>query len=199
MVAPDRLHAYDEAAPSADRTETATFALGCFWGPDATLGARPGVVKTRVGYAGGETADPTYRDLGRHSEAVQVTFDPREVGFADLLDVAVAGHDPRNQPHKRQYQNVLFYRDGDGDQRATIEDRLSSLTVRDVQTRVEPLDEFHLAEPYHQKYSLRSEQALWSAFEDAGYEEADVRESPAAAKLNADAAGKRLRDCPLVA
>src|SRR6056297_2299392 len=57
-------------APTA--TETATFGMGCFWGPDARFGAMPGVVRTRVGYAGGTTPDPTYHDLGDHTEVVQI-------------------------------------------------------------------------------------------------------------------------------
>ena len=66
----------DDAAPPSSATDTATFGLGCFWGPDARFGAMEGVVRTRVGYAGGTTPEPTYHDLGDHTEAVQVEYDP---------------------------------------------------------------------------------------------------------------------------
>ncbi|WP_123539131.1 peptide-methionine (S)-S-oxide reductase MsrA [Halosimplex salinum] len=188
MTDPDRIVAYDERAPSPAETETATFALGCFWGPDATFGAREGVVRTRVGYAGGEKADPTYHDLGGHSEAVQVDFDPETVSFEELVDLAIANHDPRNQPEKRQYQRVLFFEAAE--QREAIDERLGRLDLDRVETRVEPLAGFHAAEPYHQKFNLRSKRAIQSAFEDAGYDDEAVRESPAAAKLNAHVTGK---------
>lgn len=190
----DRIRAFDDAAPDPGETETATFALGCFWGPDATFGAREGVVRTRVGYAGGTATDPTYHDIGDHSETVQVDYDPDVISFEDLVDVAVDQHSPRHQPSKRQYQNVLFHESDE--ERETIESALDDLTYDDVKTRVEPLDSFTLAETYHQKYNLRSKRAILAAFEEAGYDDADVRESPAAAKLNAHVAG---HDVPQVA
>jgi peptide-methionine (S)-S-oxide reductase len=184
---PDEIRAFDAAAPAPEDTETATFALGCFWGPDVTYGAVEGVVRTRVGYAGGTHEGPTYHDLGDHSEAIQVEYDPTVVSFADLVDVAVANHDPRSQSRKRQYQSVLFFESER--ERGAIETRLAEIPVP-VETRVEPLDTFHLAEDYHQKYNLRSDAARLAAFEDAGYDEAAIRDSPAAARLNAAVAGK---------
>ena len=188
MTDAETVVAYDDSMPSPGETETATFALGCFWGPDATFGAMEGVVRTRVGYAGGSTPDPTYHDIGDHSEAVQVEYDPAVVSFADLVEWAVEEHSVRHQPRKRQYQHVLFY--ADGAQRRTIENRLDALAVDEVRTRVEGLSSFTNAEDYHQKYNLRSKRAVLNAFEAAGYDDADVRDSPAAAKLNARAAGK---------
>ena len=206
---PDDIRAFDTAAPTREDTETATFALGCFWGPDVTFGAVEGVVRTRVGYAGGTHENPTYHDLGDHSEAIQVDYDPAVVSFASLVDVAVANHDPRRQPRKRQYQSVLFFESGSGSEseregevdgggestpgKETIEARLAEIPVT-VETRVEPLDGFLLAEDYHQKYNLRSDRALLSAFEAADYDDAAIRDSPAAAKLNAAVAGKDVPD-----
>ncbi|HKL87365.1 MAG TPA: peptide-methionine (S)-S-oxide reductase, partial [Salinibacter sp.] len=62
-------------------TILATFALGCFWRPDALFGALDGVVRTRVGYAGGTTATPSYDDIGDHIEAVQVEYDPSALDY----------------------------------------------------------------------------------------------------------------------
>jgi peptide-methionine (S)-S-oxide reductase len=199
---PDRIRAYDDAAPDADETAAATFALGCFWGPDATFGAHEGVVRTRVGYAGGTTSGPTYHDIGDHSEAVQVEYDTDVTSFATLVDVAVDEHDPRRQPGKRQYQSVLFY--GSPAEREAVEERLTDLAVTGeavetrVETRVERLASFTLAETYHQKYNLRNKRAVLHSFEEAGYDDAAIRDSPAAAKLNAHVAGKRVPEAAAV-
>ncbi len=190
-MGPDDIRAFDESVPAREETDTATFALGCFWGPDVTFGGHEGVVRTRVGYAGGMHDDPTYHDMGDHSEAVQVDYDPAAVSFAELVAVAVANHDPRRQPRERQYQSVLFFESED--ERATVETRLDDIPVS-VETRVEPLEGFHLAETYHQKYNLRSDTTLVGAFDEAGYDDADLRESAAAARLNAVVAGNDVPD-----
>ena len=189
---PSTIEAYDRQAPPRASTETATFALGCFWGPDARFGALDGVVRTRVGYAGGTTADPTYHDLGDHTEAFQVDYDPDVRSFESLLDLAFRGHDHTRQPSKRQYQHVVFA--STAAQADTIRSYLDArgLTREGIATRIEGLSRFHLAEDYHQKHSLRGRQSLLNTFEQAGYDDADLRESPAAAKLNGYAAGRDL-------
>lgn len=181
---------YDERAPDPDETETATFALGCFWGPDATFGALDGVVRTRVGYAGGSKPDPTYHALGDHSEAVQVDYDPDVVDYADLLAVAFDNHDPRSQPAKRQYQNAVFYETEA--EHAAVDEFLrgSDWPADAVETRIERLEAFHVAEEYHQTFHLSSSPGLLRPFEEADYDDGALRESPAAAKVNAHAAGK---------
>ncbi|MFC6954190.1 peptide-methionine (S)-S-oxide reductase [Halorubellus litoreus] len=182
------VQAYDERAPAPSETRTFTAALGCFWGPDAAFGTLPGVVRTRVGYAGGTDPNPTYERIGDHSEVVQVDYDPGETTFAALVDEAIGLHDPTRQPAKRQYHHVLFFERER--EREAIEDALDALEVPSVETRVEPLDSFALAEPYHQKFNLRGKRWATDAFDDADYDRTDVRESPAAAKLNAVLAGR---------
>lgn len=93
-------------------TETATLAMGCFWGPEALFGALPGVVRTRTGYAGGTASDPTYRHMGDHTETVEVDFDPAVLAYDDILRVFWNGHRPENiNSYKgRQYQSMLLYR-----------------------------------------------------------------------------------------
>ena len=189
---PSTIEAYDRRAPPPESTETATFALGCFWGPDGRFGALDGVVRTRVGYAGGRKSEPTYHDLGDHTEAFQVDFDPEQRSFESLLDLAFRGHDPTRQPSKVQYQNIVFA--STAEQADVIASYLDSrgMTRERIATRVEQLQRFHPAEAYHQKHSLRGRQSLLNTFEQAGYDDVDIRESPAAAKLNGYAAGRDL-------
>jgi peptide-methionine (S)-S-oxide reductase len=190
---------YDRAAPSSDETETATSALGCFWGPDAQFGAKDGVVRTRVGYAGGTDPGPTYRDIGDHTEVVQVDYDPDRIGYDDLLAAVFESHSPHHQPRKTQYQHIVFHETSE--QRDALDAFLDreGLAADAIETRIESLDRFYPAENYHQKFRIDSKRWLTDPFEEAGYDEVDVRESPAAAKLNAYAAGHDLPDgCGLV-
>lgn len=188
-LTPTLLREYDRAAPTGDETETATFGLGCFWGPAARFGALAGVVRTRVGYAGGTKPDPTYHALGDHTEVFQADFDPTETTYTDLLRVAFRNHAPNRQPSKRQYQNVVLV--ATADQRAALEEFLAATgrTADDIETRVERLGRFTPAEDYHQKHSLRARPALSDAFEAADYDDEALRESPAAATLNGHAGG----------
>ena len=180
---------HDRAAPDPSETETATFGLGCFWGPDARFGALEGVVRTRVGYAGGTRADPSYQALGDHTEVFQVDFDPGRMSYRTLAERALDAHDPNRQVRKTQYQNVVFA--ATAAQRkalaAVLEER--GLETDAIGTRIERLDRFYPAEDYHQKHSLRGTPGLRSVFNELGYDDAELRESPAAAKLNGHAAG----------
>ncbi|TQQ79430.1 peptide-methionine (S)-S-oxide reductase MsrA [Halonotius roseus] len=188
------IEAYDRDAPSSEATETATFALGCFWGPDAQFGALDGVVRTRVGYAGGTKTDPTYHDLGDHTEAFQVDYDPETRSFAELLDLVFRSHDPNQQTRKTQYQNIVFI--ASADQRETLTDYLDAngYTADGIATRIEQFSRFYPAEDYHQKYNLRNKRSIMNSFEDAGYDDEAIRESPAAAKLNGHVVGHEISD-----
>lgn len=195
MLTPAVVQEYDEAAPSPAATETAAFGLGCFWGPDAQFGALDGVVRTRVGYAGGTTPEPTYHDLGDHTEVVQVDYDPGVVSYRELVGLALRSHDLDRQPGTRQYQHVVLTT---GDQRAVVDEVLAERgrDAAGVATRVEPLSSFTVAEPYHQKHALRGG-GVPDAFE--GYDDRRLRESPAAATLNGHARGHDLPDDDLSA
>ena len=189
-LTPTDVREYDERA--GEPTETATFALGCFWGPDAEFGAVDGVVRTRVGYAGGTKRDPSYHALGDHTEAFQVDFDPAVVSYTELVERAFQRHDPHSQTRTTQYQNVIFA--ATADQRDALAASLDAngFTADEIDTRIERLSQFHLAEDYHQKHSLRGEDRLLNAFTEAGYDDDAIRESPAAAVVNAHAAGQEV-------
>lgn len=135
-----------------------TLGMGCFWGPEALFGHLPGVRRTRVGYAGGTTPSPTYRELGDHSETVEVEFDTAHLPLEEVLDVFWGNHHPTNiNGYKgRQYQSLLFYRSEE--QREIIE-RVKGQKEREKSERLEtdvlPFDAFHPAEERHQKYYLK--------------------------------------------
>jgi peptide-methionine (S)-S-oxide reductase len=110
-----------------------------------------------VGYAGGTTKGPTYHDLGDHSEAVQIDFDPSRMSYRELLEIFWKSHDPTRGSWSRQYRQAIFYHN-ELQRKAAIEtrDRLASETKRRIATEIEPYSGFHLAEDYHQKHSLRA-------------------------------------------
>ena len=103
-------------------TETATFGAGCFWGVEAAFRQIKGVSATAVGYEGGNTINPTYKDVCTdrtgHAEVVQVEFDPAQVSYNDLLSVFWANHDPTQLNRQgpdfgTQYRTVVFYHSPD--------------------------------------------------------------------------------------
>ncbi len=132
--------------------QTAVFAMGCFWQPQKSFDQLPGVISTRVGYAGGTTPNPTYHDLGDHTESVEVTYDPNELSYADLLQRFWQWHDA-TQPQITQYQSAIFAVSDDQLEEAkrSRADRQEG-SSRNITTRVERSKAFHEAEDYHQKY-----------------------------------------------
>lgn len=186
---PTAIREYDAQAPASEMTETATFGVGCFWGPDAQFGALDGVARTRVGYAGGTKVDPTYHSLGDHTEVFQLDFDPDIISYTDLLNRVFQSHNPRSQTRKTQYQNIVLTETAA--QQNAVEEFLQTrgLSADAIDTRIEQLSQFSPAEDYHQKYTLRSKRTFMNAFEELGYDGTQLRESPAAAKLNGYASG----------
>lgn len=140
----------------------ALFAAGCFWGVEADFRTIPGVLDTAVGYAGGTTHNPSYRqvcsDTTGHAEAVEVTYDADRVSYDRLLDAFWSLHDPTQ--HNRQgpdvgtqYRSVIFYTDDE--QRAAAERSRSAAAPRfprPIATEIVPATTFYKAEDYHQRY-----------------------------------------------
>lgn len=143
-------------------TEKATFGAGCFWGVEARFAEVPGVTETAVGYAGGHTANPTYRDVCTdetgHAEVVDLTFDPQKVSYEELVRLFFQLHDPtqlnRQGPdYGTQYRSVVFYHSPE--QKATAErvrDEFQKLISKKIVTLIEAAPVFYRAEDYHQKY-----------------------------------------------
>ncbi|MBT3201106.1 MAG: peptide-methionine (S)-S-oxide reductase MsrA [Phycisphaerales bacterium] len=142
----------------------AIFAAGCFWGVEAAFRSVQGVSDAKVGYIGGTTVDPTYKQVCTgttgHAEAVQVTFDPSVVSYGQLLDVFWGCHNPttlnRQGPDRgAQYRSAIFFCDPDQQKLAEASrDNLQSsgkFSERIV-TEITQAEEFYLAEEYHQRY-----------------------------------------------
>lgn len=144
--------------------EMATFGAGCFWGVEAAFRQVPGVVATTVGYEGGRTTDPTYRDVCSHTtghaEAVQVEYDPTRVTYDRLLEVFWDEHDPtqlnRQGPDVGdQYRSVIFFHTPE--QRAAAEASKTAQAAsgrhrKPIVTQIVPAETFYRAEDYHQQY-----------------------------------------------
>jgi methionine-S-sulfoxide reductase len=173
----------DASAPAY--TETATLALGCFWAPDARFGSLDGVVRTRVGYAGGTLENPTYHNLGDHTETIQVDYDPTQLSYEQLLEVYWDSHNPTRQPWSRQYMYMIFYHNSE--QRALAmeskQTEEASLGCQ-VYTEILPFSEFYLAEDYHQKYHLQQVPDFMEELASIYPNFADFMDSTAVARIN---------------
>jgi len=145
--------------------QTATFAGGCFWGVEDAFRRLPGVVATRVGYAGGQTDHPTYRQVcshtSGHAEAIEVVFDPARASYEDLVTAFLVDiHDPTQLNRQGpdigdQYRSAIFVRDAA--QRETAERVLARLRAESrsrhpIVTEVADAPRFWEAEEYHQQY-----------------------------------------------
>ena len=151
--------------------EKATFGAGCFWGVEAAFRTVKGVVSTQVGYSGGRTPAPTYEQVcsGRtgHTEAVEVTYDPTQVSYDDLLRVFWENHDPTT-PNRQgpdvgeQYRSAIFFHSPE--QEAAAKASVASLEAakrfrRPIVTEIVPAGPFYRAEEYHQQYLEKRGQA----------------------------------------
>lgn len=148
-------------------TETATFAAGCFWGVEEAFRRTPGVVDVEVGYTGGTTEQPSYKEVCTgttgHAEAVRVEFDPERISYDGLLDVFWSIHDPTQRNRQgpdvgTQYRSAIFAHDEDQERAARAsKDRLEAdgRFPRPIATGIEPAGPFWRAEEYHQRYYER--------------------------------------------
>jgi peptide-methionine (S)-S-oxide reductase len=147
----------------SEATEKAILAGGCFWGMQDLFRKIPGVVSSRVGYAGGDVTNATYRNHGTHAEAIELTFDPEQVSYRDLLEFFFQIHDPTTV--NRQGNDIgTSYRSGiyyvDDEQRRVAEETIAEVDASGVWpgkvvTEVKPAGPFWEAEPEHQDYLER--------------------------------------------
>ena len=133
---------------------------GCFWGLQDLIRTQPGVISTRVGYAGGSEPNPTYQNHTGHAEVVEIEYDTDKTSFRKLLDFFFQIHNPttlNQQGNDRgtSYRSVIFYANEDEKQQAIDFIDIVNQSARwhdPVVTSIEPLGTFYEAESYHQDY-----------------------------------------------
>ncbi len=144
------------------KMEKAVFAAGCFWGVEAIFQELDGVAETTVGYTGGHTDDPTYKEVCKdttgHAEAIEIVYDPHKITYEQLLDYFWRLHDPttlnRQGPDVgTQYRSAVFYYSGE--QKAAAEklkDESQKKWKKPIVTEIVRGGKFYPAEQYHQDY-----------------------------------------------
>ena len=138
---------------------------------------------------------PTYANMGEHTETVQVDYDPRNITYAQLLDIFWKGHEPRNQSWSSQYMHAIFYHNEEQQRqalasRAAVEQKIGHT----VKTEVLPVRSFTMAEDYHQKYILKRHQVLRNEMTRIYPTPQDFVDSTAVTRLNGYAGGNGTRD-----
>ncbi len=156
--------------PHPEGTEVAVFGMGCFWGVERLFWPLPGVWVTSVGYAGGITPNPTYREVctGRtgHNEVAQVVFDPSEIAYETLLKVFWEGHDPTQGMRQgndvgSQYRSGIYcatpaQKAAAEATKAEFQTRLKAAGLGRITTEILPAPEYYFAEDYHQQYLAKN-------------------------------------------
>jgi peptide-methionine (S)-S-oxide reductase len=156
--------------PFPDGLARAVFGMGCFWGAEKKFWPLPGVYSTAVGYAGGPTPNPTYREvctgMTGHNEVVLVVFDPKAISYDALLKVFWENHDPTQGMRQgndvgTQYRSGIYC--GGADQqraaeasRDAFQKRLDAAGYGAITTEILPAPEFYYAEDYHQQYLAKN-------------------------------------------
>lgn len=160
--------------------------MQCFWGAEATFGSLPGIICTRVGYAGGTTKNPSYRNIGDHIECIDLEFNPEIISLEKILDLFFKSHDATIK-YKRQYMSAILYRTNE--EYLSIKHFIASNfeSEQKIVTELIQTNEFTQAENYHQKYFLRKHSNILKELNLTN--ENDIMNSSLATKLNALCAG----------
>ena len=156
--------------------EKAILAGGCFWGMEDLIRRQTGVISTRVGYTGGTTENPTYKDICNgdtgHAESIEITFDPSQTSYRALLEFFFKMHDPTTENRQgndvgTQYRSEIFYINED--QKSVAEQLIKEIDNAafldsKVVTKVTPASTFYEAEEYHQDYLEKNPQGYTCHF-----------------------------------
>lgn len=164
--------------------KSVTFSMGCFWGPDSLFGAIPGVIRTRVGYAGGTKKNPTYHNLDGHTETIQIDYDPDQISYKELIDIFWNNHDPTHLK-STQYMSIIFFHDEEQEKAARKSKEMAQEEYSgNVKTEIRPISKFYLAEDYHQKYHLSRNKKIYKAYKQIYPHMKDFTDSTAVARVN---------------
>ncbi len=156
--------------PHPEGAQTAVFGMGCFWGAERKFWQTPGVLVTSVGYAGGETQNPTYREVCSggtgHAEVVEVVFDPAQVSYDELLRVFWENHNPTQGMRQgndvgTQYRSTIYT--ADAAQQAAAEASRDAYAAKlraaghgAITTEIRPAPDYFFAEADHQQYLAKN-------------------------------------------
>ena len=157
-------------APFPEGLQRALFGMGCFWGAEKKFWEVPGVYSTAVGYAGGHTPNPTYREvctgLTGHNEVVLVVYDPAKVRYEELLKVFWENHDPTQGMRQgndvgTQYRSGIYFFDDEQwraaeTSRSAFQQQLMKAGYGPITTEMLPAPPFYYAEDYHQQYLAKN-------------------------------------------
>lgn len=167
--------------------ETLTLGMGCFWGPEALFGHLAGVHQTRTGYAGGTLPSPVYRQLGDHSETVEIEFDPSVITLEQLLELFWNHHHPAviNGYKGRQYYSLLFYRNEEQlyTMQRVQQTHTSELEKR-AMTEIQAYRAWYPAEERHQKYYLQRQHEWMNQLRVWYPDQQELLQTTLAARLN---------------
>jgi peptide-methionine (S)-S-oxide reductase len=156
--------------PFPEHTRSSVFGMGCFWGAERKFWQHSGVYTTAVGYAGGLTPNPTYREVCSggtgHTEVVLVVFDPAQVSYPELLRLFWENHDPTQGMRQgndvgTQYRSAIYATDSEQIRlaqrsRSQYQNELKRAGHREITTEIRALDRFFYAEDYHQQYLAKN-------------------------------------------
>ena len=164
------VNAHPIAPPFPAGLEQVVFGLGCFWGAERKFWQAPGVYTTAVGYAGGYTPNPTYREvcsgMTGHTEVVLVVFDPKVTSYDEMLKVFWESHDPTQGMQQgndvgTQYRSAIYTSSDEQHEKAVasremFQDRLAAAGYDRITTEIAPAPPFYYAEDYHQQYLAKN-------------------------------------------
>ena len=151
-----------QAYPEPMKTETATLGGGCFWCVEAVYERLPGIISVVSGYAGGQTENPTYEEIGTgktgHAEVVQITYDPAKISYEKIIDLFWEAHDPTTLNRQGadtgpQYRSIILTENADQMRIANeSKTRAQTKSKSPIVTEIVPLTKFYPAEDYHQDF-----------------------------------------------
>jgi len=164
-----------------ENLETATFATGWFWTPDAFFAVKKGVIATRVGYTGGTSKNPSYYNMADHTESIQIDFDPKVTSYSELLKYFWKSHSTSHPSWSKQYMSAIFY-SNEQEKEALASKQEVEKKQEKCFTQLLPLKSWTNAEDYHQKYYLRGKKKIVQLLNFKTEEE--LRESHISCRLN---------------
>ena len=156
-----------------NKIQIATFGAGCFWKTEHEFLNLPGVVKTSVGYMGGDFANPSYLDvvarITGHAEVAQIEYNPDVVEYQKLVDVFWQMHDPTSLNRQgadrgEQYRSVIFYHTSEQEQiarKSKLQLQQSGKYEQDIVTEIKPAKEYYLATEEHQQYLFKKQRQIF--------------------------------------